>query len=40
MQVCGVIKNDNQTFVKGIIAKEVQIDKENPRVEIEIEEIE
>ena len=40
MQVCGVIKNDNQNFVKGIVANEVIIDKSNPRVEIEIEEIE
>ena len=39
LQVCGVIKNDNQNFVKGITALEVQIDKDNPRVEIEIEEI-
>lgn len=39
MQTCGVIKNDNQAFVKGIVANEVKIDKANPRVEIEIEEI-
>ena len=40
LQVCGVIKNDNQNFVKGITANEVQIDKDNPRVVVEIEEIE
>ena len=39
MQVCGVIKNDNQAFVKGIVANEVKIDRVNPRVEIEIEEL-
>lgn len=39
MQVCGVIKNDNQNFVKGIVANEVQIDKDRPRVVVEIEEI-
>lgn len=40
LQVCGVIKNDNQNFVKGIVANEVQIDKDRPRVVVEIEEIE
>lgn len=40
MQVCGVIKNDNQNFVKGIVANEVRIDKNRPRVVVEIEEIE
>ena len=40
MQVCGVIKNDDQNFVKGIVANEVQIDKDSPRVVVEIEEIE
>ena len=39
LQVCGVIKNDNQNFVKGIVANEVQIDKNRPRVVVEIEEI-
>lgn len=40
MQVCGVIANDNQNFVKGIVANEVRIDKKRPRVVVEIEEIE
>lgn len=39
MQTCGVIQNDNQNFVKGIVANEVMIDKVQPRVEVEIEEI-
>ena len=39
LQVCGVIKNDNQNFVKGIVANEVQIDKNRPRVVVEIEEL-
>ena len=40
MQVCGVIANDNQNFVKGIVANEVRIDTERPRVVVEIEELE
>lgn len=38
LQDCGVIVNDNQKYVKGFTAS-FSIDKENPRVEITIEEI-
>lgn len=39
LQKCGVIKNDNQVWVKGY-THDFFIDKENPRIEVIIEELE
>lgn len=38
LQQCGVLKNDNQAWVKGY-SHDFDIDKNNPRIEVEIEEI-
>ena len=40
LQDCGVIVNDNIKFYKHMIATVKEVDKENPRIEIIIEEIE
>lgn len=39
LQECGTIINDNQKYVRGFTA-DFDIDKANPRIEIELEEIE
>lgn len=38
MQDCGLIVNDNQKNIKGFTAL-FSIDKENPRIEVEVEEV-
>ena len=39
LQKCGVLKNDNQVWVKGY-THDFFIDEENPRIEVTIEELE
>ena len=40
LQDCGVVVNDNIKFYKHMIATVKEVDKLNPRIEIEVEEIE
>jgi Holliday junction resolvase RusA-like endonuclease len=39
LQKCGVLKNDNQVWVKGY-THDFYVDKQNPRIEVIIEELE
>ena len=39
LQDCGMVVNDNIKYYKHMITKMVEVDKENPRIEIIIEEI-
>ena len=39
LQVCGVIDNDNQKWIQGIEHRLGETDKNNPRIEIELEEL-